>query len=155
DSGARRSLLNVVGKPIRSWDARGHAFRTRYDANNRLTHLYVSSAGAAEVLLDRSIYGEGRPTSNLGGRLFRRYDAAGGTITDNYDFKGNLVTFARQLANTYERPPDWMSLADLTDPADLDSAAASSLIAEDCFNASTRYDALNRAIQHVAPHRNG
>ena len=26
DGGARRSLSNVAGKPIRTWDARGHAF---------------------------------------------------------------------------------------------------------------------------------
>ena len=31
DGGARRGLTNVAGQPIRSWDARGHAFRLVYD----------------------------------------------------------------------------------------------------------------------------
>ena len=44
DGGARRSLLNVAGQPIRSWDARGHAFRLVYDAAQRPTHRYVSTA---------------------------------------------------------------------------------------------------------------
>ena len=34
DAGARRSLSNVVGNPIRNWDARGHAFRMVYDATH-------------------------------------------------------------------------------------------------------------------------
>ena len=31
DGGERRNLLNIVGKTIRSWDARGQAFRIEYD----------------------------------------------------------------------------------------------------------------------------
>ena len=65
------------GKPIRAWDARGHAFRLRYDLARRPTHRYVSTDGAAEILLDAAIYGEGLPAANLCGRLFRHYDSAG------------------------------------------------------------------------------
>jgi RHS repeat-associated protein len=152
DGGARRSLANVAGKPIRAWDARGHAFRTRYDPSLRPTHRYVSTGGAPEVLLDRFVYGEGQPGANLCGRLLRHYDTAGAVFTDRYDYTGNLVSSARLLATEYRHSPDWLVLADLTDPAALDAAAAPLLAPGDRFDATTSYDALNRPIQSVTPH---
>ena len=77
DGGARRGLANVAGHPIRSWDARGHAFRMAYDPAQRPTQRYVSTDGAAEILIDLSVYGEGQSAANLCGRLFRHYDMAG------------------------------------------------------------------------------
>src|SRR5262249_26497798 len=59
DSGALRPLTDVAGKPVRSWDVRGHAFHTRYDAARRPTHHSVSTDGGPEILLERSVYGEG------------------------------------------------------------------------------------------------
>jgi RHS repeat-associated protein len=152
DGGARRGLLNVAGKPIRNWDAREHAFRTRYDPSLRPTHRYVSTGGAPEILLDRMVYGEGQPAANLCGRMFRHYDTAGAIFTDLYDYTGNLLSSDRQLAADYHQSPDWSALADLTDPAALDPAAAALLAPGDRFDASTAYDALNRPIQSVTPH---
>jgi RHS repeat-associated protein len=152
DGGARRGLVNVAAKPIRDWDARGHAFRTRYDPALRPTHSYVSTGGAPEILLHRLVYGEGQAAANLCGRLFRHYDMAGAVFTDLYDYTGNLRRSARLLAADYHQSPDWSALAGLTDPAALDAAAAPLLAPGDRFDASTLYDALNRPIQSVTPH---
>ena len=59
DGGARRGLANIAGHTIRSWDARGHAFRLVYDAAQRPVLRYVSTSGAPEVLIELSVYGEG------------------------------------------------------------------------------------------------
>ena len=158
DAGARRSLSNVVGNPIRSWDARGHAFRMVYDAAHRPTQRFVNTNGAADILVDLSIYGEGQAAANLCGRLFRHYDMAGYLENSQYDFKGNLVAHARQLALAYRQAIDWTPLASLTIAAQLDAAAeAAGLIptgdgGRDKFVGSTLYDALNRPIQSVSPH---
>ena len=87
DGGARRGLMNVAGQPIRSWDARDHAFRLVYDPAQRPTHRYVSTAGAAEILIDLSVYGEGQAAANLCGRTFRHYDMSGFAENSRYDYR--------------------------------------------------------------------
>ena len=158
DGGARRGLVNVSGQPIRSWDARGHAFRLTYDPAHRPTGRYISSDGNAEVLTDLVVYGEGQPAANLCGRTFRQYDMSGYAEHGRYDYKGNLVASARQLAADYHQAIDWTPLAGLTTAAQLDSAAAAAGLlpagdgGRDAFGDSTMFDALNRPIQVVAPH---
>lgn len=152
DGGARRSLVNVAGKPIRTWDARGHAFRILYDLMQRPTHRYVSTNGAAEILLERLVYGEGLASANLCGRLFRQYDTGGVAISNRYDFKGNLVSSTRQLAVEYRQSIDWSVLANLADATALHTAAAPQLLPADSFSSTTVYDALNRPIQIVTPY---
>ena len=92
DAGARRGLVNVAGQPIRGWDARDHAFRLVYDPAQRPTHRYVSTGGAAEILIGLSVYGEGQPAANLCGRMFRHYDMSGFAEHSQYDYQGNLVS---------------------------------------------------------------
>jgi RHS repeat-associated protein len=158
DGGARRILNNVAGKPIRSWDSRGHLFRMLYDKAQRPTQRYVSTNGAAEILVDLAIYGEGQATANLCGRVFRHYDMAGYLENTQYDFKGNLLSGARQLASDYHQAIDWTPLAGLAAAAQLDAAAtAAGLIpsgdgGRDKFSGSTVYDALNRPIQQITLH---
>jgi RHS repeat-associated protein len=158
DGGARRSLGNVAGHLIRSWDARGHAFRLVYDAAQRPTQRHVSSNGAAEILIDLSVYGEGQAAANLCGRLFRHYDTAGYVESSQFDFKGNLLSSTRQLAVAYRQAIDWTPLANLANAAQLDATAtAAGLIptgdgGRDRFSGGTAYDALNRPIQMVTPH---
>jgi len=101
----KRTLNDIAGRPIRGWDARGQAFWFVYDAARRATRRYVSVASAPKVLLDLTIYGEGRPDANLCGRVFRRYDGAGYVENRRHDFKGNLVASARQLAAVYKQVP--------------------------------------------------
>jgi YD repeat-containing protein len=157
DAGARRTLSDVAGQPIRLWDDRGQAFRFVYDAARRATRRYVSVGGAAEILPDLTIYGEGQAAANLCGRVFRRYDSAGYVENTSYDFKGNLVSHTNQLGSAYKQSTDWSPLAALTGGATLDAAAgAAGLIptgdgGRDRFSGAAIYDALNRVIQATSP----
>jgi RHS repeat-associated protein len=157
DAGARRTLSDVAGQPIRLWDDRGQAFRFVYDAARRATRRYVSVGGAAEVLMDLTIYGEGQAAANLCGRVFRRYDSAGYVENTSYDFKGNLLSHTNQLGYAYKQSPDWSALAALTGGAALDAAAgAAGLIptgdgGRDRFTGAAIYDALNRVVQATSP----
>jgi RHS repeat-associated protein len=169
DGGERRMLSNVAGNPIRSWDARGFAVRTLYDALERPTHRYASKDGGAEILLERLFYGETHPdpTLNLKTRLFRRYDGSGLTSSDRYDFKGNLRASGKQPARLappaapaafYATSPDWSAIASAPggpslDVAALDAAAAALLEPGDLFLSASLFDALNRPIQSVLPYR--
>lgn len=156
DAGARRTLNDIAGRPIRLWDDRGQAFRFVYDPARRPTRRYVSVGGAAERLLDLSIYGEGQSAANLCGRVFRHYDSAGYVENTSYDFKGNLLSHARQLSSAYKQSPDWTPLVGLSDGAALNAAAeAAGLIptgdgGRDRFGGVSMYDALNRVIQETS-----
>jgi hypothetical protein len=159
DGGERRTLNDVNGKPIRSWNARGFVFRTLYDALRRTTHLFSNAGGAAEILLERSIYGDRHPdpSLNLKGKLFHHYDGAGVAITERCDFKGNIVQTTRQLALGYQSTPDWTPLNVIADVsalnlAALDAAGNALLDPANRFTSITRVDALNRPIQLVTPH---
>jgi hypothetical protein len=57
EAGARWTLNDVTGKPIRAWDSRGHAFRTEYDPLRRPLRSFVTGADPAqpnEPLLNRT-----------------------------------------------------------------------------------------------------
>jgi RHS repeat-associated protein len=158
DGGARSGLANVAGQPIRSWDARGHAFRMVYDQAQRRTRRYVATGGAAEILVELTVYGEGQPAANLCGREYRHYDMAGYIEHSQYDYAGNLLATARQLAAGYRQAPDWTPLAGLTSGVALDAAASAVGLVptgdggRDLFAGSTAYDALNRPVQLITPH---
>ncbi|MGY2488550.1 SpvB/TcaC N-terminal domain-containing protein [Cupriavidus sp. CP313] len=158
DAGARWMLNDVTGKPIRAWDSRGHDFITTYDALRRPAEQTVRGSTTdsdprtldRDILVDRIEYGESIANAealNLRTRVYRHFDSAGvvtngrldanGNPTEAYDFKGNLLHSTRRLVCDYTALPDWQS-----DPQ-LDA---------ECFEGSTRYDALNRAIQSIAPH---
>jgi RHS repeat-associated protein len=158
DAGARRSLPNALGFPLRGSDSRGHVFRSTYDAAHRPIRRYLSTDGGAEILIDLWIYGEGQPGANLRGREFRHYDTAGYTENSAFDFKGNALSGLRQLASDPRHAIDWKPLAGLTDGAALDTAAQAVGLTpsedggRDGFRWSAAYDALNRPIQQVTPH---
>ncbi|WP_223165062.1 toxin TcdB middle/C-terminal domain-containing protein [Massilia frigida] len=158
DAGARWMLNDVVGKPIRAWDSRGHNFTTAYDALRRPIRQTVAGSTADSdpctlhrtIVVDKIDYGESMPNAealNLRTRVLRHFDSAGvainagvdtaGTPVEAYDFKGNLLRGTRRLAGDYTCIPDW----GLAPQLDTES-----------FESSTRYDALNRPIQSIAPH---
>lgn len=152
DGGERRMLCDVEGHPIRSWDARGHAARLRYDANRRPTHRYVKTGAGPEHLVARTVYGEGHADKNLCGQIFRYYDQSGVTSNESCDFKGNLIDRARHLALDYRNEVDWSVLGDETDPTTLDALGAPLLAAGDRFVSRALHDALNRPFFAVTPH---
>src|SRR5439155_1532367 len=75
-------------------------------------------------------------SSNLRGRVFRLFDQAGLVTTDDYDFKGNQRKRQRQFAQVYSATLDWSTAVPLQ---------------PESYASRTRYDALNRPIQLIAP----
>jgi RHS repeat-associated protein len=138
EAGQRWMLNNVAGKPIQMWDSRDHIFRTTYDALQRPTRLLVKTGSNPEILTEKTIYGENHgEAKNLRGRIYLHYDNAGVATNEAFDFKGNLLSSTRQLVQDYKTIPDWSSNPTLE---------------TEIFSSSSRYDALNRPIQLVAPH---
>ena len=141
DAGERWMLNDVIGKPIRTWDSRGHEIRHAYDELHRPTNLFVRQGNATEVLAERTVYGESLPDNesrslSLRGKMYQQFDGAG-VVTDNqYDFKGNLLSSTRQLLQNYKDQVDWSSA-----PA----------LESESFTSSTTYDALNRPVTLTTP----
>jgi RHS repeat-associated protein len=165
DSGPRWTISDAAGKPLRSWDGRGHVFRMEFDRLRRPFRSYALGADPArpgqEVLVEWLIYGEQHPESaarNLRGEPHLYLDQAGALLCEARDFKGNHLHDARRLAAAYDRALDWTAAggaipADptaLIDPAAVDAALAPLLDGETFVN-RTRYDALNRPIQITPP----
>jgi RHS repeat-associated protein len=164
DAGDRWTLNDAAGKPILAWDNRGHMVRTEYDQLHRPVASFVKGADPLDanrvIQFEKVIYGDTRRNGlpdtpekdqtrnlNLRGKPYQHYDSAGlvtslgrnpVTGTDEaFDFKGNLLRSTRQLVSDYKQTPDWSK-----NPA----------LESETFSSSTRFDALNRPIQMVAPH---
>ncbi|MFI5776076.1 SpvB/TcaC N-terminal domain-containing protein [Nocardia sp. NPDC051570] len=156
ESGERWLLGDIHGNPVLAWDSRGHVFTTGYDVLRRQVTQTVRGTTAdsdprtldRDILIDRVEYGEpgaNAPAAerdravgdNLRTRIHRHFDLAGVVTNARYDFKGNLLGGARQLLTDPTALPDWSR-----QPA-LDS---------ETFTNSARFDALNRAVQSIAPH---
>lgn len=157
DAGERWILKNVYGKPIFTWDSRGFARAMSYDELQRPVALNVNGNGLTNIMAEKIVYGDSKTEgpsapeqTNQRGRVYTVYDAAG-TITnlglnpssnqdEGYDFKGNLLRSSRALlvGNSYRSSVDWNQNPQTGE----------------VFTASTRFDALNRIIQQVAPHSN-
>jgi RHS repeat-associated protein len=138
DAGDRWMLNNVAGKPIRMWDSRDHVLRTTYDGLQRPTQLFVKTATDSEILAEKMIYGEEQgDAKNHRGRIYQHFDSAGVATNVSFDFKENLERSKRQLVQDYTKIPNWSN---------------NPVLETEIFSSSTRYDALNRPIQLVAPH---
>ena len=148
EAGERWTLNDAQGKPVRTWNSRGFAFRSEYDHLRRPEKLFVGGETLPrEILFERTIYGESpetglseaqRKQANLHGKAFRHFDGAGVVVTDLYDFKGNLLRKARRFTREYRQAPDW------SEPQAFESRT---------FATAMKYDALNRAIAVTAPDR--
>ena len=154
EAGQRWMLADVAGKPIRAWDSRDHSLRTEYDELRRPLRSYVIGADvlnpAREICFEQTVYGESAGSgltpaqvlqANLRGKPYKHYDTAGVVTSEAHDFKGNLLHSTRQLVKDYKATPDW-------------SQNLQPVLETAIFASSTRFDALNRPIQMVAPHGN-
>ncbi|TNJ64555.1 toxin [Paenibacillus hemerocallicola] len=144
DTGDRWMLHDAAGKPMFAWNSRLFKTRMTYDELQRPLGSFVIGADPAdparEIQFAKQVYGEGQDRDkqrNLRGRLYKQYDTAGLVATECYDFKGNPLRTVRQMTSDYKSTPDWSR-----DPA----------LEAEAFAAGTRYDALNRPVQIVAPH---
>lgn len=165
DAGERWTLNDALGKPLRSWDSRGHASRSAYDLLRRLTHSFVVGADparpGAELLIERVVHGEQHPDAvacNLRGRPCRYFDQAGVIVHDAHDFKGNLVRSSRHTAREYRSAFDWSAVDAVALPGDsaaafspdsLDAAMASHI--EGTYTTATTFDALDRPRTLTTP----
>lgn len=153
EAGARWMLQDAAGKPLRTWNSRGYAFRMVYDELHRPAASFVQGGDPddpdqyfpGEIRFEETIYGDSggtvlteteREARNLRGKVFAHFDGAGVVHTDRYDFKGNSLTNARRLARDFSAPPDWSSAVTLE---------------IERFDSTNAYDALNRAIAVTAP----
>jgi len=140
EAGERWMLNDVAGKALYAWDSRDHRFRTVYDLLRRPTDSLLSEGEGAEMVVERSIYGDGRPNpedNNLRGKVVELDDQAGIVTSDRYDFKGNLLRSRRRLAQSYKTTLDWSGAVPLE---------------PETYTSRTRFDAFNRLTQLIAPH---
>ena len=153
EAGERWALNDAGGKAIRSWDSRGHNFRTAYDELRRPLFSYIKGADpqdlSREILFAKTEYGEGQQDDvalNLRTRVFRQFDGAGTVVhkalnalsgnQEAYDFKGNQLRSSRQLAVEYRQALDW---------------SGSVPMEAQVYLSGTRYDALNRQVELITP----
>ena len=148
DGGARWTLHDVANKPIRRWDSRGHVFRFVYDRLRRSTQHFVVGDDPQrsdprvlnrETLVEVTEYGDTNPNAsdhNLRTRIWRQLDAAGRLTNESYDFKGNLTSTTRELAQEYQRAVDW---------------SLPVVLENDVHRATITYDALNRRLTLAYP----
>ncbi|KYC35940.1 toxin [Scytonema hofmannii PCC 7110] len=140
DAGERWILNDVMGKSIYGWDSRGHRLHHQYDALRRPTRLYVYK-NLVTRLAEQIVYGEEQPNDiqlNLRGKAYQQFDGAGIVTSENYDFKGNLLSARRQFLQNYKDDVDWLEFPELESGS---------------FSSSTTYDALNRPVILTTPDR--
>jgi RHS repeat-associated protein len=159
DAGDRWTLNDAAGKPMLAWNNRDHSFRIDYDPLHRPVGSFVKGADPKDptrvIQFEKVVYGDTPgnglavdPTQlNLRGKPYKHHDTAGIVTSlghnpatgkdEAFDFKGNLLRSTRRLASDYKSTPDW---------------SKNPVLDAETFTSSTRYDALNRPIQLVAPH---
>jgi RHS repeat-associated protein len=138
EAGARWLLGDVTGKPIYVWDSRNHQFRTEYDPLRRPSNSFLQENSGSEKTIGTIVYGESQTNpelKNQRGEAVLLKDQAGVVTSDNYDFKGNLLSSSRQLLGDYKDEIDW----------------SQSPAPGETFTSSTTYDALNRPITATSP----
>lgn len=145
DAGQRWLLINVLGKPLRTWDERNHEFQYFYDILHRPTHSKVIGGDGGVVLnhiFERIFYGEDEPDphlKNLRGQIVKHYDTGGVIETPEYDFKGQPKSTTRKLFKDYKGVANWLDTNLVND------------LETDSFTFSTETDALGRISQQTAP----
>ncbi|MFI8962636.1 SpvB/TcaC N-terminal domain-containing protein [Streptomyces sp. NPDC053493] len=170
EAGARWTLPDVLGNPVRAWDSRGHTFVTVHDALRRRISRTVRGTvadgdGASdprtlgrERCVERIEYGEPAPGAtpadearaqrlNLRTRVLRHFDGAGVAVSARLGPAGEpLAAYdfkGNVLHHTRRLTTDYRTVADWS--------AAPELEAES-FESGIRYDALNRTVQATLPH---
>jgi RHS repeat-associated protein len=159
DAGDRWMLNDAGGKPMFAWNSRKFITQMTYDGLHRPTASIVTDKEGKTFVAERTLYGEtafglaktdetarkrAKQTNHLG-KPYQVYDSAGVVTNISYDFKSNLIQNERILLRDYKTQVDWPELQSPPQPLPL-------LLENKVFVASTKYDALNRPVQIIAPH---
>jgi len=142
DAGERWQLKDVAGKQVFAWDgsendSNAHQTRTTYDELSRPLELFMRQGIGAELLVERTVYGEAQDDAlNLRGKVYQHFDGAGVITNEEYDFKGNLLRSTRRLGLDFQNTLDW---------------SQSPALENELFTATTTYDALNRPTSLTLP----
>ncbi|KAI4145966.1 MAG: hypothetical protein L6R39_003627 [Caloplaca ligustica] len=139
DSGERWSLPDINGMPIMRWDNREQQFRTTYDKLRRVTNVYLNSDAGRDLVVTRTVYGESSiepEHGNWRGKVIELCDQSGLSITDQYDFKGNLVASKRKMAKEFRQT--------LSVSGDIE-------FEPETYISHVTYDALNRQTSMTLP----
>ncbi|OUL61972.1 SpvB/TcaC N-terminal domain-containing protein [Flavobacterium sp. AJR] len=145
DAGQRWLLINILGKPLRTWDERNHEFQYFYDTLQRpLYNKILGGDGDVSLnhIFDKIIYGETQPNAqlkNLKGQVWKHYDTAGVMETPSYNFQGKPTSTKRTLFKKYKEVANWID-DNLVD--DLENQS---------FTFITDTDALGRITKQIAP----
>ena len=160
EAGERWMLNDVAGKPIRAWDSRGHGFRTTYDALRRPVEQTVRGTTRGFRPAHAEPRDPGRqdrlrrepaqprsaqpahphlPALRLRRRRHQRQARRQRQPIEPTTSRATCCAARAGWCSDYTAIPDWLL------------PAAPQLDAE-TFTSSTRYDALNRPIQLIAPH---
>jgi RHS repeat-associated protein len=150
DAGTSLAVGDCLGKPYRSWDARGYVLLRVYDQLRRQTQRWVTPPGGTRFLAEQLVYGEGLTAPNFRGHLYQHFDGAGVLTNVAYDLEARITQTTRQLAAEYRKVPGWDALAAITDPTAFLPAAESAL-ENDIFTTSTIYDAMSRIVSLTTP----
>jgi len=145
DAGDHRALVAADGQPLRRWaridDAHERVVRATYDQLRRPIEIHVAVAGAAEILVEKTVWGEDAladASANRRTRIYQTYDGAGVATSEQYDFEGHLRVSSRRMCTDYTTTPDW-------------SAATAPALDDEPFTATTEHDALGRVTQATSP----
>ena len=166
EAGARWMLNDVAGKPIRAWDSRGHNFthhattrcaarssrpcaaRSDADPLNRLrpAHAEPRHPGRQDRVR-RERRRQTRRALNLRTRIYRHFDSAG--VATN---AGSMPTATRPRPTTSRATCCAARAAWSATTRPSPTGCCNPQLDAETFEGSTRYDALNRPIQSIAPH---
>jgi RHS repeat-associated protein len=139
DGGRRWRLSDALGKMVIAGDAKKNRIRVVYDTLQRPSEFRIRPPGQSEHVREKHRYGTvADVAANANGRLLEVFDGSGKVSTPNYDFRGNLLTTKRQFLSNPRIVPDWST------------APAPTLLAIS-HTSRTKYDALNRLIEFLAP----
>ena len=139
DAGPRWALPDADDRPALTWDARGFAVETTFDALDRPVAVHVRGGGLDHVV-DQRVYGEDLPVAdararNLLGQVAMVRDEAGVVTTELADPAGRPLVASRRLREDDTSEPDWRG------PVSLGES----------FVSRARYDALGRIVAEVLP----
>ncbi len=153
DAGTSYSLPTIDNQPALTWIPNGQRTRMEYDQFRRSKYLWVLENGAIdEVIKEATVYGEVHPDAlvkNMLGQVWKSYDQAGIAEVNECDFKGAPLKSTRYIFTDYLEEGNWTEAEiETSNPTQITKI---SILAEDIFTTSIKYDALGRPSQSTAP----